>query len=798
MVQTILEEGAQNDLGEGTDITKSTTSQDFSTADVFANLKLKEETIQTLEGEVERLESENAKFHSTYSQYWEKWEVLTQSRKLLAREVTRLRRTVLQNGCRRNSTQSMPELWREMSGGFTTNLDFTYNEDTLGNLSFDSQDLESPFSSFETPPPELSHSVLEGLTTDEPLKNSLKSQTSKAGETKGTSWDVELPSKVSGSSSLFNSLVSDPFASFLLEEKPQKYTTNGIRIPEEGVQETTEGVHKQEEDKLSPLSIIQSSSLDESEHSSAEMQEDWLVNYSSNGSHSSSRPESREQSNWEALPFPKSSFVESSGNEAYLAKANSLHLEYDKVSYECFDPVFSRYLLSENVNICVKPEVTPLEKELALSITVEENHFFQQPQRSNLFIQSRASWISFTDKASPKSVSFSSTKSLTKEGLKCERETFQTRNRVVRRGPRLLSKKILSPGNSEDSVPTVLPSRVKGFEAPPPSHGYIRSLAQELVEQPSPRPLRESTNKNPKISVLSTRRIKNKDSKVEAGKRRSVRTRRSATLAKSPQDCIKCHRILESNSLGSSSVRKRSGFTKVSNNSARSKFHETNKPKRVAIKQNTGLSQRPQTGYALGLSTDRQGKPHSDFTRNPDLNPNIKIATMKYPSRVSNKSETKIKHSGGRKLERLTNKRLVPYSRNVLRRSDQDVFTYTESKSPNLRLQIDPYGESRRANPQGESPRCMTFRETSHPVIPPDKFILNTSKHSYKPHLKINDRYKRYPDNNEEYLKLSRNICPAQRCNNVRDRRSHIKIGKLTIWEKVEGCGERISGRRVG
>ena len=759
---------------------------------------MKEETIKTLEGEVERLESENAKFQSACSQYWEKWEVLTQSRKLLAREVTRLRRTVLKNGCRRNSTKSMPDLWREMSCGFATNLDFNYNEDTLGNLSFDFQDLEFPFSSFETPPPELSHSVLEGLTTGEPLNKSLKSQTSKVGETKGTSWDEELPANVSGSTSLFNSLVSDPFASFLLEEKPQKYTTNGIGISEEGVQENTEGVQEQEEDKLSPLSIIQSSSLDDPEHSSAEMQEEWLLNYSSNGSRSSTRQESREQSNWEALPFPKSSFAESCGNEPYLAKATSPHLEYDKVSYECFDPVFSSFLLSENVNICVKPEVTQLEKELALSITIKENHLFQ-PQRSNLFIQSRASWISFTDKASPKSVSFSSTESLSKEGLKCVRKTFETRNRLGRRGPRLLSKKILSPGNSEDSVSTMIPSREMGFKASPPSHGYIRSLAQELAEQPSPRPLRESTNKNPKISVLSKRSIKGKDSKVEGGKSRSVRTRRSATIAKNPQDCIKCHRILETSSLGSSSVRKRSTFTKGANNSSRMKLLETNKPRRVAIKQNTGLSQRPQTGYALGLPVDRQGKPHSDFTRNPDLNPNIKNAQMKYALRVSNKSETKIKHPEvGRKLERLTNKRLVPYPRNVLRRSDQDFFTYTESKSPNLRLQIDPYGESSRVYPQGESRRCTTFRETSHPVICPDKFILNTSNHSHKHHLKTNDRYKRYPDNNEEYLKLTNNICPPERRNNVRDRRSHIKIGKLTIWEKVEGRGERISGRRRG
>merc|ERR1711920_495374 len=105
---------------------------------------------------------------------------------------------------------------------------------------------------------------------------------------------------------------------------------------------------------------------------------------------------------------------------------------------------------------------------------------------------SRASWISFTDKVSPKSVNFLSSKSLSKEGLKCERVPFQTRNRLVKRGPRLLSKKILPPRNSEDSMSTVIPSRVNSFRASSPSHSYLGSLAQELAEQPSPRTFRES------------------------------------------------------------------------------------------------------------------------------------------------------------------------------------------------------------------------------------------------------------------------------------------------------------------
>merc|ERR1719391_1231900 len=106
MVQTLVEEGTQNDIRVRSSTSETTTSQNCETADVFATLKSKEETIQTLEGEIERLESENAKFHAAYRQYWEKWEVVTESRRLFARELTRLRRTVLKNSCRRNSIKS--------------------------------------------------------------------------------------------------------------------------------------------------------------------------------------------------------------------------------------------------------------------------------------------------------------------------------------------------------------------------------------------------------------------------------------------------------------------------------------------------------------------------------------------------------------------------------------------------------------------------------------------------------------------------------------------------------------------
>jgi len=746
MIESFGEEGIFCDIGVDKKITLCGKPDNISALGDSTILKTKDAIIDKLEGEIERLECENIKLQSTYRNFWEKIEVLSQSRKLLTRELAGFRRAFTKN---RFSSESIEPStgWagQDIFGNLETSLEFSGYEESF-DLDLDCQEMVSPLSSLQITSPELSRSVLTDLTPGVPSK--IFPEHEEAGcdiEPTSETWNVDqkdMGNARSPSSCLNYSIVSDPFASFLEDEEPRKRTSNSIYIPEENMTRNTKEVQVDTEDKTSPPEDKTSPPEDKtSPPGSLQYGSPTKTQYIDSGLHddgvftnSSSDLKQLFQSisNWEKKSFPKSTFSESSEKVAlpYDKNVISPPLESAQVAYEFFEPVVKPLRLKYNLlSTSVQPDIKLLEKQQVLSISLNEKLEVSTLETKVLCIESPTSQISVPLSDTPMRFNSSCVNSSLKWSCNPVRKTVQVERPGVK--------------------------RTRGIE------------------------VEGDTNKPD-----------------------SIRCPRSTNSRPRKQESVGCFEIANSGGLISSSVKKIKSKKEATSSYGVKCMHrrqyESNRAKRVGFKQNVAIVQHPSRKYKKvdTMSKAHQCRTRSQFMKTCQLNPSLTTRAIKYSSKVDKQLAYKRDHAklerevlGGRKPETsLSNKRRVTHAKNELAPTVLDPNSHLMYNRRSIRrLQAQSQNKRYSANPKQDSPQ---FRTSTQKRYSADN-VLYELEFTNEEQLRDNIRYS---DSGWCHGVPRRNIrvSPVE-YRNVPDNRSHIKVGKLTIWKKSYDSAERIS-----
>jgi len=698
-------------------------------------LKTKDAIIDTLEGEVERLECENIKHQTTYRNLWEKIEVLSQSRKLLTRELAGLRRAFAKN-CFRSESIKPSTGWagQDFFGSFETSLEISGYDESF-DLDLHCQEMVSPLSSLQITSAELSHSVLKDLTRGMPSK--IFPEHEEAGcdiEPKSKTWNVDcnnMGHRRTPTPCLNYPMVLDPFASFLEEEGPLKRTSKSIIIPEENMTHNTKEVWVETEDKTSPPGSLQYESPSETQYIDSGLHDDGVFTNSS----IDLKRLFQSISNWEKTSFPKSSLPESS-EKVVLPDDKSVvnpALESAQVAYEFFEPIVKPLRLNLHLlSTSVQPNIKLLEKQQVLSITLNEKLEVSKSERKVLCIESPTSQISIPLSNTP--MCFNS---------KCVDSPFKSTCNPVRKTVQVKRPRVKRSRGIEVQGDTNKPHCIRN----------LRSTDSSARKQES-----EGFFEIANSGGLVSSSVKKMMSKIEATSSYGVKCRQ----------------------------RQRGQY-------------QSKRARRVSFKQNVPIVQHPSRKYKNvdTMSKAYQRRTCSQFKETSQSNPSLMTRAIKYASKVNKELAYKKDHAklerevvGRRKPETpLSTKRLVTHPKNKWAPTELDQNSHFMCGPSIRRLHDQSQNRRHSANPKQDSPPFRSSRQKGYS----EEIVLNAFAFTNKEQLRAKNRY---PDREWCHGVAARNIRVSPvRYRNVPDHRSHIKIGKLTIWKKSDDSAERISNK---